>query len=77
MCLAKVYLNGRDNQAVLQDIARMRLHDGRVELETLFGEARVISGRVIEVDFSASRILLDGDSEPEDRHKGSVDVVNQ
>jgi len=77
VCLAKVYLNGRDNQAVLQDIARMRLHDGRVELETLFGEARVISGRVIEVDFSASRILLDGDSEPEERYKGSVDVGNQ
>ena len=78
MCLAKVYLNKRDNGPVLQDIARMRLRDGRVELETLFGETRVISGRVVEVDFAASGILLDdGYSEPEDCHKGSVDAVNQ
>ncbi len=73
MCLAKVYLNRRDSEPVLQDIARMRLRDGRVELETLFGEARVIPGRVVEVDFAASKILLDADNEPEDHHKGSVE----
>ena len=78
VCLAKVYLNTRDSEPVLQDIARMRLRGGRVELETLFGEARVISGRVVEVDFATSGILLDdGYSEPEDCHKGSVDAVNQ
>ena len=36
----------------------MRLHDERVELETLFGEEKVIPGRVVEVDFAASKILL-------------------
>ncbi|MFC1909339.1 CooT family nickel-binding protein [Chloroflexota bacterium] len=78
MCLAKVYLNTRDSEPVLQDIARMRLRDDRVELETLLGEQKVIPGRVVEVDFATSGILLDdGYSEPEDCHKGSVDAVNQ
>ena len=59
MCLAKAYLNKQDNEPVLQDIAYMRLHDNRVELETLFGEGKVIPGRVIEIDFSTSKILLE------------------
>jgi len=59
VCLAKAYLNKWDDEPVLQDIAHMRLHGGRVELETLLGEERVIPGRVVEVDFATSRILLD------------------
>ena len=59
MCLAKAYLNKWNDEPVLQDIAHMRLHGGRVELETLLGEEKVISGRVVEVDFATSRILLD------------------
>ena len=58
MCLAKAYLNKSADKPILQDIARMRLHDDRVELETLFGEEKVISGRVVEIDFSTSKILL-------------------
>lgn len=59
MCLAKAYLNKQDNEPVLQDIAYIRLHDNRVELETLFGQGKVIPGRVIEIDFSTSKILLE------------------
>ena len=59
MCLAKAYLNKWDDEPVLQDIAHVRLHGGRVELETLMGEEKVIPGRVVEVDFATSRILLD------------------
>ena len=58
MCLAKAYLNKSADNPILQDIARMRLHDDQVELETLFGEEKVISGRVVEIDFSTSKILL-------------------
>ena len=59
MCLAKAYPNKWDEEPVLQDIAHMRLHGSRVELETLLGEEKVIPGRVVEVDFATSRILLD------------------
>jgi len=58
MCLAKAYFNKSADNPILQDIARMRLHDNQVELETLFGEEKVISGRVVEIDFSTSKILL-------------------
>jgi predicted RNA-binding protein len=58
MCLAKAYLNKWGDEPVLQDIAHMRLHDDRIELQTLFGEERVVSGRVVEIDFSSSKILL-------------------
>ncbi len=58
MCLAKAYLNKWGDEPVLQDIAHMRLCDGRVELETLLGEERVIPGKLVEVDFATSKILL-------------------
>ena len=59
MCLAKAYLNEWGDEPVLQDIAHMRLHGGRVELMSLLGEEKVIQGEVIEVDFANSKILLD------------------
>jgi len=59
VCLAKAYLDKWSDEPVLQDIAHMRLSDDRVHLETLFGQERVISGRVVEIDFLTSRILLD------------------
>ena len=59
MCLAKAYLKQCGDKPVLEDIAHMRLHDDYVELATLFGEERVITGRVVEIDFSTSKILLD------------------
>ena len=58
MCLAKAYLNKWGKKPFVQDIAHMRLRGERVELETLFGEERVVSGRVVEIDFSSSKILL-------------------
>ena len=65
MCLAKAYLNKWNGEPVLQGIAHMRLYDDRVELETLLGEGKVIPGIVVEVDFAASRILLDEHLEAE------------
>jgi predicted RNA-binding protein len=59
VCLAKAYLNKQDNEPVLKDIAYIMLHDNRVEMETLFGQRKVIPGRIIEIDFTASKILLE------------------
>jgi predicted RNA-binding protein len=58
MCLAKAFVNNWSGQPVFQDIARMRVNGNRLELETLFGEEKVVSGRVIEIDFTASKILV-------------------
>jgi len=58
MCLAKAFANNWSEPPLFQDIARLRINGGKVELETLFGEEKVMLGRVIEIDFAASRILL-------------------
>ena len=71
MCLAKAYLNKWGNEPVFQDIAHMRLCDDRVELETLLGEEKVITGNVVEVDFTASMILLDEKTESEQTSLGN------
>jgi len=59
VCLAKAYLKQCSDKPLLEDIAHMRVHDNYVELATLFGEEKVIPGRVVEIDFSTSKILLD------------------
>ena len=71
MCLAKAYLNRFGDEPVLQDIARMRIYNGEVELETLLGEEKTITGKVVEVDFTASRILLDESRKPEKSSSGN------
>jgi len=63
VCLAKAYLNKWGDEPVLEDIAHMRLRGEQVELETLLGEEKVIPGKVVEVDFIASKILLDAGHE--------------
>jgi len=59
VCLAKAYLKKQGDKPLLQDISHMRLHGEQVELETLFGEKRVIVGSVVEIDFATSKVLLD------------------
>ena len=59
MCLAKAFINNSSKQPILEDIAHVRVEGDRVELETLFGEEKVISGSLVEIDFSTSKILLE------------------
>ena len=59
MCLATAYLNKGGEEPILRDIAHMRFDGDSVEMETLFGEEKVIPGRVLEIDFSSSKIILD------------------
>ena len=59
MCLATAYLNKRNEEPILRDIVHMRFNDDSVEMETLFGEEKVVPGRVLEIDFSTSKIILE------------------
>ena len=59
MCLATAYLSKGTEEPVLRDVARMRLNGDKVEMETLFGEEKVIAGSVLEVDFFSSKIIVD------------------
>lgn len=62
MCLAKAYMgkNG-ENELLAEDISSIRVEGGKVKVTTLFGEQREFEAGIREIDFRASRILLDED----------------
>jgi len=60
MCLAKAYVHSTQDEPIMESIAHMRVLSDGVELETLFGEQRIVMGKLLEVDFATSYILLDG-----------------
>jgi predicted RNA-binding protein len=61
MCMAKLYEAKEGDKPILEDIARLTITDGRVEVETLFGEKKVFQGRVRQIDFLKSQIQLEKD----------------
>jgi predicted RNA-binding protein len=60
MCLAAAYQSEQSDTPVLRDIARLHVAGDSVEIETLFGERRVIQGRLTEIDFTKSRVVIEG-----------------
>lgn len=61
MCMAKLYEAKEGDKPILEDIARMAITDGQVEVETLFGEKKIYKGRVRHIDFLKSQIQLGKD----------------
>jgi predicted RNA-binding protein len=60
MCLAKAYLGSHgENELLIEEIALLKAQDGKLLLTTLFGEQREIEARIKEIDFRASKILLE------------------
>ena len=59
MCLATAYTGREGNETVLTDIARIQFDGEHITMETLMGEEKVISGRVLEIDFARSKVILD------------------
>ncbi|MBN2076684.1 MAG: CooT family nickel-binding protein [Dehalococcoidales bacterium] len=60
MCLSKAYIakNG-ENQLLIENVSSVRLEDGRILLNTLFGEHEEIKAEIKEIDFMTHRILLE------------------
>lgn len=50
---------------MLRDISYVRLNGDSIEMAMLVNEEKVITGRVVEVDFTSSRIFLDEYNEDE------------
>jgi predicted RNA-binding protein len=61
MCMAKLYEAKEGDKPILEDIARLTIADGQVEVETLFGERKVFQGKVRQIDFLKSQIQLEKD----------------
>jgi predicted RNA-binding protein len=58
MCLASLYTSATEEQPVLKDVASIRIADGAVEVETLFGEKKRLQGQIEQIDFVRSRVQL-------------------
>lgn len=61
MCLAKVYEITEGDKLLLEDVAYMTIEGGRVEIENLFGERKILQAKVRQVDFLKSRVELERD----------------
>ncbi|MBA7648658.1 hypothetical protein ES703_56446 [subsurface metagenome] len=59
MCLAKVYEDMESDKPILEDLALVIIDDNRLELETLFGDRKVFLGKVREIDFVKSRVVIE------------------
>ncbi|MCK4697588.1 MAG: CooT family nickel-binding protein [Dehalococcoidia bacterium] len=59
MCLAKVYQDMESDKPILEDLALVIIDDNRLELETLFGDRKVFLGKVREIDFVKSRVVIE------------------
>ena len=56
MCLAKAY---SDKDMLAEDIASVKVSDGKLLLTTIFGEQQEVAATIREIDFRDSRIILD------------------
>ncbi len=61
MCQTVAYVieNGKE-VAVLEDVVRVSPEDGAVRMVNLFGEEKVLPGRIKRIDLLAHRIIIEG-----------------
>ena len=59
MCLATAYKSSQISEPVLQEITHVRIKGNKVELESLFGDNKVIEGKIAEIDFITAKIIIE------------------
>ena len=60
MCLAKAYVGSNsEKELLMEEIASLKVKEGKLLVTTLFGEKREIEANISEIDFMASSIILD------------------
>ena len=64
MCLAKAYISGKDGEPILEDIARIWVEGDHMQAVTLFGQEKIIDGKLLEIDFARSKVIVISNKEP-------------
>jgi predicted RNA-binding protein len=57
MCLAKLYLPGAQ-KPVMENVTQITLENGKISVETLFGEKQVFEDKIHLINFTDSRVQL-------------------
>ena len=59
MCLANIYQNTRTAKPLIKSVARLRVDGNQVVAETLMGESQIVSGKITEIDFVNSDVIVE------------------
>jgi predicted RNA-binding protein len=59
VCLANVYQNENGRTLIVKGVAYLKVDGDRVKVENLAGETKVLQGRIKEIDFMNSDILVE------------------
>ena len=59
MCLATAYWSQEDEQPILRDISNASIISDTIELDTLFGEKKILQGKIRQIDFMDSKIFIE------------------
>jgi predicted RNA-binding protein len=57
MCLAKLYQPGAQ-QPIMENVTQITIENGKIIVETLFGEKQVLEDRIQMINFAESRVQL-------------------
>ena len=60
MCMANAYVKQNSHERlIVEEIASLRIEGDKLHLKPLFGEEKCIQGRITEIDFMSSRIVIE------------------
>lgn len=59
MCLANIYQNTRAGEPLIKSVACLRVDGNRVVVETLMGESQIVPGKITEIDFMNSDVIVE------------------
>jgi predicted RNA-binding protein len=57
MCLAKLYLPGAQ-KPVMENVTQITIENGKISVETLFGEKQIFEDKIHLINFMESRVQL-------------------
>jgi predicted RNA-binding protein len=57
MCLAKLYTPG-GNKPVMENVTQITIENGRIIVETLFGEKQTFEDKIQMINFTESKVQL-------------------
>ena len=63
MCLAKAYIRSKagdpETTLAMENVAMVEVDGDQIRVRSLFGDAKVVRGRIASIDFSENRLVLE------------------
>lgn len=63
MCLAKAYVHsstpGAEDRLVMENVTRVEVEGDKVRIASLLGEAEELLGRIVSMNFTDGRLVLE------------------